>query len=252
VSGSIKIKSADDLKAMRRSGRLLAATFEVVRGMIRPGVAAIDLDRAAERFIRKGGGIPAFLGYRGYPSSLCVSFNEQVVHGIPGSRKLTEGDLVGIDCGAVLDGFVSDMAESFYVGGAPPVEIENLMEATRKSLEAGIERWVAGNRVGDVSNAVQQVAESSGFSVVRALVGHGVGRELHEEPQVPNFGRAGTGPEIRNGMTVAIEPMVNAGTYRVAHLKDGWTVVTMDGRLSCHFEHTVAATADGPAILTLP
>lgn len=252
MARNINIKSAEELEKMRRAGKLLAATFERLREIIKPGITSIELDRAAESFIKEHGGEPAFLGYRGFPNTLCVSFNEQVVHGIPGGRRLIEGDLIGIDCGVKLDGYYSDMAESFYVGGTPPPEIENLMETTRKALKAGIEEWVVGKRVGDVSSAIQKEVESQGFSVVRALVGHGIGRVMHEELQVPNFGLAGTGAKIVEGMTAAIEPMVNAGTFRVMYLKDGWTVVTADGRPSCHFEHTVAATPGGPMILTLP
>jgi len=253
VARSIILKTEDEIEAMRRSGKLLAGTLEFLRGMMKPGMKSAELDKAAEGFIREHGAVPAFKGYRGYPATLCVSFNEQVVHGIPGDRRLTEGDLVGIDCGAILDGFYSDMAESFYIGDVPPPEIERLMRITRRSLEIGISKWIVGNRVGDVSNAFQKEVESNGFSVVRALVGHGIGRTMHEEGlQVPNFGPAGAGPLIQPGMTAALEPMVNEGTWDVRYLKDGWTVVTADGKLSCHFEHTVAATSDGPQILTLP
>jgi methionyl aminopeptidase len=246
------LKSPEEIAAMRRSGKLLAAMFAMLRGMVKPGVKGIDLDAAAESFIRDHGATPSFLGYRSFPATLCVSFNEQVVHGIPGERRLTEGDLVGIDCGLVLGGFHSDMAESFHIGGAPPPDVERLMSATRRALEKGLAKWLPGNKVYDVSRAVQKEAESEGFSVVRALVGHGIGRVMHEDLQIPNYVPPGTSPEIKEGMTAAIEPMVNAGTWEVRYLRDKWTVVTADGRLSCHFEHTVAATKDGPVILTLP
>ncbi len=247
-----ELKTPDEIAAMRRSGKLLAATFGMIRKMVRPGVKAEDIDAAAESFIRDHGATPSFLGYRGYPATLCISFNEQVVHGIPGDRKLTEGDLVGIDGGLILDEFHSDMAESFYIGGTPPPEIDRLMKTTKRALEKGLTKWVPGNRIYDVSRAIQTEAESEGFSVVRALVGHGIGRVMHEDLQVPNYVPPGTSPEIKEGMTAAIEPMVNAGTWEVRCLKDKWTIVTADGSMSCHFEHTVAATKDGPRILTLP
>jgi len=237
---------------MRRSGKVLAAAMNHIEKLIEPGVESIDLDKAAETFIRDHGGVPSFKGYRGFPASICCSFNEQVVHGIPGDRLLEEGDLVGIDCGVILDGWHSDMAKSFYVGGKPPAKIAKLMETTRRCLEKAIEKAVAGNRLGDVSNAVQAEAESNGFSVVRALVGHGIGRTMHEEPQVPNFGPPGVGPVLPENATIAIEPMINMGGYRVTMLDDGWTMVTQDGKPSCHFEHTVAVSAGRAKILTLP
>lgn len=237
---------------MRRSGKVLAATLEHIESLLEPGVTSGELDMKADAFIRDHGGIPSFKGYSGFPGSICTSFNEQVVHGIPGGRKLEEGDLLGIDCGVILDGYHSDMAKSFYIGGEPPEHIEKLMTATRDSLLRGIEQARPGNKLGDISNAVQTEAEGGGFSVVRALVGHGIGTQMHEEPQVPNFGPAGTGPILREGLTIAIEPMINEGTFKVKTLSDGWTIVTTDGKLSCHFEHTLAVTADGPVILTLP
>ncbi len=246
-------KTSEEIELMRRSGRLLAATHEFIAGMMKPGVSSAELDRAAEEFIRDGGGKPAFKGYRGYPATLCVSFNEQVVHGIPGPRRFVEGDLVGVDCGAILEGYYSDMAVTHYVGGEPPAQVDDLMKTTLRSLHKGVEKWRPGNRVGDVSAAIQKEVESRGFSVVRALVGHGIGTVMHERGlQIPNYGNAGTGLKIVEGMTAAIEPMVNMGGYDVRELKDGWTYVTADASLSCHFEHTVVATADGPRILTLP
>ena len=235
---------------MRRAGRMLAGVLNQLETLIVPGAVTEELDRFAEELIRRQNARPAFKGYRGYPATLCISINEQVVHGIPGKRALKTGDLVGIDVGLIHDGYYSDMARSYYVGGQPPENVLRLMDATRNSLAKGIENMREGNKLGDVSSAVQREAEDNGFSVVRALVGHGIGRSMHEEPQIPNYGHAGTGPAIKNGMVFAIEPMVNQGKHQVKFLDDGWTVVTTDGTLSCHFENTVAATAAGPEILT--
>jgi methionyl aminopeptidase len=235
---------------MRAAGNLLALTMQEVLNRIEPGAKDGDVDRFAEEFIRSHGALPAFKGYNGYPKTLCMSFNEQVVHGIPGNRRIKEGDLIGIDCGVILNEYYSDMARSVYVGGEPPRRIKQLMEATQSALASGIENMREGKRLGDVSSAVQTQAEAHGFSVVRSLVGHGIGTSMHEEPQVPNYGSPGTGPEIKNGMVFAIEPMVNMGRYAVKTLPDGWTIVTADNSLSCHFENTVAATPDGPEILS--
>jgi methionyl aminopeptidase len=249
MSDSIPVKTAEDLEAMRRSGRILAEAIGRVGREMKPGMTTAEVDRLAETTIRDAGAVPAFKGYRGYPASVCISVNEEVVHGIPGPRVLREGDLVGIDLGAILDGWYSDAAETFYLG-EPPEAVRRFMETSRKALRMGIEQMRPGNRLGDVSAAVQREVESAGYGVVRALVGHGIGRGMHEEPQVPNYGHAGTGPLIREGMVFAIEPMVNMGTFSVRTLKDGWTVVTADGSLSAHYEHTVAATAAGPDIIT--
>jgi methionyl aminopeptidase len=240
-----------ELEKMRAAGDLLARTLAHIGAMITPGAVTADVDKAAEDFIRSHGARPAFKGYRGYPATLCISFNEQVVHGIPGKRRFIKGDLIGIDVGLELDGFFSDMAKSYYVGGEPPGKVQKFMEVTEASLHKGIEQMREGNKVGDISSAVQAEVERNGYSAVRALVGHGIGRKMHEDPQVPNYGLKGTGPRIRNGMVFAIEPMVNQGSFPVKTLSDGWTVVAADGSLSCHFEHTVAATPKGPEILTV-
>ena len=236
---------------MREANRLLAHLFEHLAPMIQPGITTLELDREAELYIRSRGAAPAFKGYRGFPGTLCTSVNDEVVHGIPGPRTLKEGDILSIDVGALYDGFYSDAARTFPVGEVAP-QARELMEATRKALEAGIAEAVPGNRISDISNAVQKVVEAAGFSVVRDFVGHGVGRSLHEEPQVANFGKRGKGPLILEGMTLAIEPMVNAGDWEVKILGNGWTVITADGSLSAHFEDSVAVTKKGPVILSAP
>lgn len=249
-SRQIELKSPADLERMRRAGRLAAQVLETVGRAVAPGVSTKELDRLAEKFIRDAGGVPTFLGYRGYTASICASINEEVVHGIPHPKRiLREGDIVGIDVGATLGGFVGDTAATFPVGKISE-EAERLLRTTRESLEKGIAAARVGNRLGDISSAIQQVAESRGYSVVRDFVGHGIGRNMHEEPSVPNYGTAGSGLRLEAGLVVALEPMVNAGTWRVQVLKDGWTVVTEDNRLSAHFEHTVAITDQGPEILT--
>lgn len=246
----IELKSPADLERMRRAGRLAAQVLEAVGRAVAPGVTTKDLDRLAEKKIRDAGGVPTFLGYRGYTASLCASINEEVVHGIPHPKRvLREGDIVGIDVGATLDGFVGDTAATFAVGRISE-EAERLLQTTQESLAQGIAAARVGNRLGDVSAAIQRAAESKGYSVVRDFVGHGIGRNMHEEPSVPNYGTAGTGLRLEAGLVIALEPMVNAGTWRVNVLKDGWTVVTEDNRLSAHFEHTVAVTDAGPEVLT--
>ncbi|MFH1538437.1 MAG: type I methionyl aminopeptidase [bacterium] len=247
----IPVKTPGEIESIRKAGRIVGQTLKMLGGNMRAGITTKELDEMAEEFIRSRGAQPAFKGYRGYPASICVSLNEQVVHGIPGGREIREGDLVSVDCGAILDGFYGDSAFSWFVG-EPPEETARLMETTKRALEAGIDRMRPGNTVGDISSAVQRVVEEEGFSVVRDLVGHGIGRQMHEEPQVPNYGREGGGPLIKAGMVFAIEPMVNTGKHFVKTLDDGWTVVAADGKPSCHFEHTVAATDDGPDVLTLP
>jgi methionyl aminopeptidase len=246
----IHIRTTDEVAKIRRSARVVARCLAMLRDMVAPGMTTRELDRAAESFIRAEGAIPTFLGYRGYPASLCISVNDEVVHGIPGDRVLREGDVVGIDCGATLDGYVGDSAISVPVG-AVDAETERLLRVTRESLDLGIAAARAGNRVGDISHAVSRHVESHGFGVVRALVGHGIGREMHEEPPVPNYGRPGRGPKLTPGMVIAIEPMVTAGDWEVETLADGWTVVTRDGSRSAHFEHTVAIGVKGPEILSL-
>jgi methionyl aminopeptidase len=245
----IILKSQDEIKRMAESCRIVAEVLDGIRQIIVPGIATKELDEFAESFIVQRGARPAFKGYKGYPASVCVSVNEQVVHGIPSSTKMKEGDIVSLDIGVYYKGFYGDAAVTLPVGKIS-VEQKRLLSATEKALQLGIEKAVIGNRISDISAAIQNYAESEGFSVVRDLVGHGIGRELHEEPQVPNFGRPGQGPELREGMTLAIEPMVNAGGWEVVLLNDGWTTVTKDRSLSAHFEHTVAVTKNGSIVLT--
>ncbi len=247
----IIIKSPAEIEIMRAAGRVVGQVLEAVSQAVRPGVSTASLDRQAEEMARSLGAVPAFKGYRGYPYSLCCSLNEQVVHGFPGPGPLKEGDILSMDFGVILDGFYGDAATTVAVGAISP-EASGLLKATEASLMAGIEKAQPGNHLGDISSAVQKVAEGAGFSVVRQFVGHGIGRGLHEEPQVPNFGLPGRGVKLKPGMVLAIEPMINAGGFEVRILQDGWTAVTVDGKLSAHFEHTVAVTADGPRILSLP
>jgi len=245
----IILKSPDEIKKMAESCRIVAEVLDGIKQYIAPGTATRELDEFAESFIVKRGARPAFKGYKGYPASICTSVNEQVVHGIPSPAKLKEGDIISLDIGVYYKGFFGDAAITLPVGKIS-CAAEKLLLATEKALQLGIEKAVIGNRLSDVSAAIQDYAESEGFSVVRELVGHGIGRELHEEPQVPNFGRPGHGPEIREGMTLAIEPMVNAGGWEVILLSDGWTTVTKDRSLSAHFEHTIAVTKKENIILT--
>ena len=243
-------KSSAELAIMREAGRITAMALRAVGDAVRPGVTTGELDAIAEAAIRDAGAAPAFKGYHGFPATLCTSVDSQVVHGIPGSRVLREGEIVSVDCGAIVDGYYGDSAMTFPVGDVSSAA-RHLMDVTRSSLEAGIARCIPGMRLHDISAAVQEVAESAGFGVVREYVGHGIGRAMHEDPQVPNYGQAGTGPTLKAGMVLAIEPMINAGRPNVRSLDDGWTVVTADGHLSAHFEHTVAITEGGPMILTL-
>jgi methionyl aminopeptidase len=243
-------KSPEELERMRRAGRVVAKVLDEIRDEIRPGVRTRDLDRTVEKIIRGEGCTPSFKGYRGFPASACISLNEEIVHGIPGARKLKDGDLLKIDVGAIYEGYHGDSAWTFYVGDQPPPEVERLMRATEESLWAGIRAARAGNRVGDISHAVQEVAEGAGFSVVREYVGHGVGAQLHEDLQVPNYGDAGRGPLLEEGVTIALEPMVNVGDWRTEILSDDWTVVTADRTLSAHYEHTIAITAGEAEVLT--
>jgi methionyl aminopeptidase len=245
----IRIKTEPELEKMRKSGEVLSETFSVLEKMIRPGVTTAELDEAAEEYIKSRGGIPAFKGYQGYPATICASINEQVVHGIPGKRSLEEGDIVGIDMGVVLEEFYSDATRTYPVGTISE-EADRLIRVTKESLDQGIEQVRPGNHLSDISHAIQKHAESHGYSIVRALVGHGIGRRMHEEPQIPNFGPPGKGPELQAGMVLAIEPMVNVGTHEVLTLEDKWTFVTVDGKLSCHFEDTVAVTDSGYRIMT--
>jgi methionyl aminopeptidase len=242
-------KSHDEIEAMARAGRVVVETLAAIGDAIEPGVTTAELDEIAEDHIRSQGGVPTFKGYRGYPRSICASPNSMVVHGIPGPYRLEEGDVLSIDVGVTLNGFVADSAYTFPVGEIDP-EAQRLLDACQAALAAGIEQARPGNRIGDISAAVQQTTESAGFSVVRSLVGHGVGRSMHEEPQIPNWGEPGRGPKLAAGMTLAIEPMINAGTGDVYVADDQWSISTRDGGLSAHFEHTVAVTEDGPRILT--
>lgn len=234
---------------MRRAGELTAQALHAGGAAVRPGVTTAQIDRVVHDFITRHGGVPSFLGYGGFPASACISVNDEVIHGIPGNRVIHEGDIVSIDVGAKLGGYHGDSAYTFPCGEISP-EAQRLLDATRLSLEKGIAAAQPGNRIGDVAAAVQGTVEPLGFSVVREYVGHGVGRDLHEEPEVPNYGHAGHGVRLVPGMVIAIEPMINAGTFAVKVLSNDWTVVTRDGSLSAHFEHTVAITPSGPVILT--
>jgi methionyl aminopeptidase len=246
----VHLKSADDLSRMRDAGRVVRAVLDEVAAAAVAGVSTAELDRLAEARTLERGAVPAFKGYLGYPASICISVNEEVVHGIPSERRvLREGDVVGLDFGAILGGFHGDAAETVLVGRGSP-EAARLVETTRAALGAGVAAARSGGRLGDIGSAVQRTAEAAGYSVVREFVGHGIGRKLHEPPQVPNFGEPGTGAWLRPGLVLAIEPMVNAGLPGVRTLEDGWTAVTEDGGLSAHFEHTVAITEEGPEILT--
>ena len=246
----ILIKTPNQVRSMRRAGEVVAMVLQRMAECVAPGVTTSQLDAIAEAVIVANGAIPAFKGYRGYPSTICASVNEEVVHGIPGSRVLVEGDIIGIDVGATVDGFCGDAAATFPVG-AISQESERLISTTREALEVAIKTCRVGKRIGDISHAVQSYVEAQGYSVVRDFVGHGIGRNMHEDPQVPNFGLPGTGPRLRPGLTIAIEPMVNEGTFEVEVLANEWTVVTSDRKRSAHFEHTVLITDDGPEILTV-
>jgi methionyl aminopeptidase len=246
----ITYRSAREIAKIRESSQLVAATVEHITPMLEPGITTAELDRAAEGYIRKHGGLPAFKGYRGFPATLCTSINAEVVHGIPSKkRRLRDGDIIGIDCGAILDGYYGDHAVTCIVGTAGE-EVQRLVETTRDALYAGIAQAKIGNRLSDISHAIQTFAEQKGYSVVKAFVGHGIGTALHEDPQVPNFGPPGRGHRLRAGMVLAIEPMVNVGTSDVQILSDNWTVVTVDGQLSAHFEHTITVSEHGGLILS--
>jgi methionyl aminopeptidase len=242
-------KTPQELDKMAAAGDIVVRTLKLVEGKIRPGVTTAELDEAAERFIRSQGGTPAFKGYHGFPGSLCTSPNAMVVHGIPGPYRVARGDLLSVDCGVVLDGWVADAARTFAVGEVTPGE-QALIDATRDSLLDAVQQCRPGNRLGDVSHAVQQRVEGAGFSVVRTLVGHGVGRQMHEDPQIPNFGPPGRGPLLEPGMTLAVEPMVTAGRHQVRMGDDGWSIFSQDGSAAAHFEFTIAVTEDGPRVLT--
>jgi len=247
----IIFKSPEEIERMRKAGRITALTVERLMEAVRPGMATADLDALAEKSIRGEGAVPSFKGYRGFPATICTSVNHEVVHGIPSPKRLLiPGDVLKLDVGAIWEGYHGDSAVSLFIGGPPSEEAVKLVRVTEESLEAGIAQLRPGRRLSDVGHAVQQVAEGAGFSCVREYAGHGVGRALHEDPQVPNYGDPDRGPLIRPGLVVAIEPMVNVGTWRTKVLGDRWTVVTADGKLSAHFEHTIAVTEDGPDVLT--
>ncbi len=245
----IILKSEREINYLRDAGRIVAETHVEVKKAVKPGVTTLDLDRIAEEYIISRGAIPAFKGYHGFTGNICSSVNEEVVHGIPGLRKLKTGDNISIDIGAVINGYNGDAAITVPVGEID-AEVQKLLDVTEESLYKGIEQAVIGNRLSDISHAVQSHVEQYGFGVVREYVGHGIGRSMHEDPQVPNYGNPGRGPRLKAGMTLAIEPMVNLGTHEVKTLDDGWTVVTLDGKRSAHFEHSIAITDGKPEILT--
>lgn len=246
---SIGIKNERELEAMRRAGHAVAVVLDVLRASVKAGMKTRELDAIAERELRALGGKPSFKGYRGYPASVCVSINDEVVHGIPGDRIIKEGDIVSLDFGAIVDGFQGDSAITVAVGEVGLLA-RGLMDATHEALAAGIEAAKAGGHLGDISSAIQRYAESRGFSVIREYTGHGIGRQMHEDPLVPNFGEHGVGPELKDGMTLALEPMLTTGGWRTKQGTDGWLVSTLDGSLSAHFEHTVAIHGDKAEILT--
>lgn len=245
----ISYKSVEEIELIRESSLLVSKTLGEIAKVIGPGVTTIELNRLAEAFIRDNGGVPAFLNYHGFPFSLCISLNDQVVHGFPGKRELVEGDLVSVDCGVILNKYIGDSAYTFAIGEVNDTT-KLLMRVTMECLDLGVAKAIAGNRVGDIGYAVQDHAERHGFGVVKELVGHGVGRELHEKPEVPNYGKRGSGIKLEEGMVIAIEPMINAGKARVKFWDDGWTVSTVDAKPSCHYEHTVAIRKGKPDILS--
>lgn len=247
----ISIKNSRELTAMREACIISARALKLAGDMVEPGVTTGEIDREIRKYIESAGATPSFLNYGGFPASACISVNNEVIHGIPGKRVIKAGDIVSVDVGAFYEGYHGDNAATFGAGDISP-EAKALMAATRESLYEGIKVAVPGNRIGDIGAAVQRYVEVRGYSVVRQFVGHGVGTNLHEDPSVPNFGTPGRGPRLLPGMTLAIEPMINAGGYEVTILKDGWTTVTKDGSLAAHFEHTIAITQDGPVILTQP
>jgi methionyl aminopeptidase len=242
-------KSPEEIDKMAAAGEILARCLSLLRGQARAGVTTAELDEAAEDFIRSNDAEPAFKGYRGFPGSICTSPNSMVVHGIPGPYKLERGDILSVDVGVVYDGWVADAAITLPIGNITPIA-QKLLKVTKDALFEAVEACRPGNRLGDISNAVQNHVEAHGFSVIRSLVGHGIGKEMHEDPQIPNFGKPGTGPDLEPGMVFAVEPMVNAGTHPIRMASDNWSVYSQDGSLAAHFEHTVAITENGPRILT--
>lgn len=245
----IYLKSKDEIQHMKKAGKIVAETLLRMEEVIKPGITTKQLDILAEEFIRSQGALPSFKGYGGFPATLCTSVNEEIIHGIPSKRVLQEGDIVSIDCGAFINGYHGDAARTFPVGKVAP-EVQRLIDVTRESFFQGLKHAMVGNRLGDIGNAIQKYCEERGYSVVRDYVGHGIGREMHEDPSVPNYGRAGRGVKIMNGLCIAIEPMVNMGSFGVKELNDGWTVVTKDFQPSAHYENTIAILENGPEILT--
>ena len=245
----IHYRSEDEIDLIRESSLLVAKTHAEISALIKPGVTTLQLDKIAEEFIRDNGGIPAFKGYSGFPNTLCASLNEQVVHGIPNNNPLNEGDIISIDCGVVMNGYFGDSAYTYEVGEVSE-EVKNLLIRTKESLYKGIEQAVSGNRVGDIGFAIQKHVEQFGYGVVREMVGHGVGKNLHEEPQVPNYGKRGRGIMLKEGLVIAIEPMINLGTRRIKQLSDGWTIITVDKKYSAHFEHTVVVRKGKAEVLS--
>jgi methionyl aminopeptidase len=246
----IHLKSKEQIELMRNAGRVVARALDLVGNRIDPGMTTAELDKLIDEFLRDSGAVPAFKGYHGFPASACISINEEVVHGIPGDRAVREGDIVSVDVGSIVDGWYGDSARTYAVGQIDRT-CSDLLKQTQDCLSAAIDKARNGNKLGEISATVQRLAESKGYGVVRQLVGHGIGRQMHEEPQVPNFGSPEDGPTLKTGMVLAIEPMINMGTEQVKTLPDGWTVVTSDGRPSAHFEHTVAVTDNGPDVLTV-
>lgn len=249
IQEGMEIKTSRELDRMKQAGKVVAHTLKALRAAIEPGITTADLDFVARSEIARHGAIPSFVGYRGFPAAVCVSINNEIVHGIPGDRVINEGDLVSVDVGAIVDGFHGDAAVTVGAGEITE-EAQRLIDATRESLDKGIEAAVIGARIGDISHAVQTHAESLGYSVVREYVGHGIGRRMHEEPSVPNYGKPGRGLQLREGMALAIEPMLNIGDWTTSLMNDGWTVITRDGSLSAHFEHSIAITSEGPIVMT--
>ncbi len=246
----MNIKSDTELEYMRSAGKVVADTLAMIQKVIKPGITTAEIDKLAEEFILAQGAIPSFKGYGGFPGSICASVNDVVIHGIPNDTVLVEGDIISVDCGAILNGYHGDAARTFPVGNISK-EAKHLIDVTKESFFKGIEKAVVGNRLTDISAAIQKHAESFGYSVVRDFVGHGIGTSMHEDPQVPNYGTAGKGPKLVHGVVLAIEPMINMGNYKVKIKPDGWTVVTSDGKLSAHYENTIAITNEGVEILTL-
>lgn len=242
-------KSREEIESIRKSSLLVGMTLAEVARHIRPGITTGELDRIAEEFIRSHGAEPSFKGFNGYNHTLCISINEEIVHGIPGNREIQEKDVVSVDCGVFMNGFHGDSAFTFPVGEVDD-DVMQLLKTTLESLKQGISKAVTGNRVGDISNAIQEYAESCGYGVVRELVGHGIGRKLHEKPEIPNYGKKGSGPALKEGMTIAIEPMINLGTRQVKQLNDGWTIITADKKPSAHYEHTIAVSSPEAEVLS--